>query len=576
MNKLYKPLHCGFNFLQQQVLRIVFFATLLLAVQYAATAQCVPPPAPIVKPNPAYLCLGNAPARLVILPTPYCSGTVNIPVPDNDPGGATSSVLVSGISCNLSSAMITINMTHPRMGDMVFALKAPNGKVINLDNRLSNTNSNTPTTGFINTVFSSAPGLPSVSTGTNPYTDTFRADLSIAAAAGPTGMVPNTALWGDLFIVPNGTWTLGFYDAASGETGTLNSWCINFVYLCNFHGYPTTQGIWTPTMGLFYDAAATVPYVGTPRDTLYVRPPVPGTYTYQVTAGSVPAGCTSPPTTVVVIVSAAPVSFVSQPADQNICLGSDATFSATTNPTAGIAYQWQESVNGGTTYTNLVNGGPYNGVNSSHLTITAPPLSMNGYRYRLLASANAQCANISSLSARLTVNPNPSITLYAHPYRKLLPGMTTTISSIVTPNAGSSFTWLLDGGIVAGATADTILVDYDHVGLYTLQVTDINGCMATSDTLRIGDSLHLRMYVYPNPSGGIFQTRLYAAPNTITPRTVILYNNMGIRVMSKAYNQTTPWQKVELDLRRNGKGIYWVEIVDKDGKRISISSVLIE
>lgn len=46
--------------------------------------------------------------------------------------------------------------------------------------------------------------------------------------------------------------------------------------------------------------------------------------------------------------------------------------------------------------------------------------------------------------------------------------------------------------------------------------------------------------------------------------------------MSKAYNQTTPWQKVELDLRRNGKGIYWVEIVDKDGKRISISSVLIE
>lgn len=73
----------------------------------------------------------------------FCSGPVNIPVPDNNVAGVSNSIFVSAIppACvvTLMNASVTINMTHTRVGDMVFVLKGPNGQVINLDYHLSAT-----------------------------------------------------------------------------------------------------------------------------------------------------------------------------------------------------------------------------------------------------------------------------------------------------------------------------------------------------------------------------------------------------------------------------------------------------
>ena len=198
------------------------------------------PPAPIVMPSAVSMCIGDPAVKLRIASgtgvAQFCSGIVNIPAPDNNQAGAFSSINVTGVpACNLMSIAVTINMPHTRIGDMVFVLKAPNGNVINLDYFLTGSQSSNLSTGFNNTVFSGI-GTAFLINGSDPYTGMFRADLINTPLpnlpTGPTGMLSTATNWFQLFSVPNGTWTLGFYDGVTGEVGTLTSWCLGINYSC--------------------------------------------------------------------------------------------------------------------------------------------------------------------------------------------------------------------------------------------------------------------------------------------------------------------------------------------------------
>ncbi|MGC4102727.1 T9SS type A sorting domain-containing protein [Ferruginibacter sp.] len=746
MDKLYTPLHTVFLHFKKHFFIKALPLFIMLCSGLAVAAQCVAPPAPVVTPNPAFVCVGGPAVQLKTEPVPFCSGPINIAVPDNNVSGANSNIFVSGFQpgCSITGMSVTINMTHTRIGDMVFALKAPNGLVLNLDYRLSATGSTAVSTGFTNTRFSSVATV-ALSTGISPYTGVFKHDAILApiggfGPAGPTGYVPTATNWVSLWSAPNGSWSLGFYDGATGETGTLNSWCIDFTTSCASGGLP---GIWTPFIGLYYDATATAPYTGLAVNTVYALPsPTPGIYVYSVTVpgssgsplvsftnstaisipvvgaanaypanvsvsglpvsgvkvksvvlhdlnhtqsedldillqsptgtnlilmsdagsgntgtvtytftddspamsvtannatgsykptnfgspdnfptpgpgavvqgssplstftgnfngtwklfvldddgsagqGAIAGGftinfdsssvCYSPPTSVIVNVNT-PAVITTQPVNQNVCTDKVANFIVVAN-NAAATYQWQITNNGGATFLNIANGGVYSGANTATLTITNPPLSMSGSRYRVVINAGSACGAAISNIAILTVNPVPVVSFYPHPYHMLLPGLTTTLSSTVSPATAATYTWFLDGVAIPGATADSFVVDFDHIGIYKLQVTDINGCTGVSDTLSIRDSAHGKMFVYPNPSTGKFQVRLYTAPNTPTARALVVYNNMGHKILTTSYTQTAPYQKVVVDVRKNGKGIYWVEVVDKDGKRISISKILIQ
>jgi subtilisin-like proprotein convertase family protein len=529
------------------------------------------PVAPTVNPTSVVMCLGNPATALSITsslaPSPfsasYTSGPITVSVPDNNVAGVTSTIAVPlPAAAQITNMRVTLNMTHTWNGDMVFALKAPNGKILNLDYYLSGTGGAAATTGFTNTIISSS-GTTALSAGVNPYTNTFKADAAAATASpasGPTGFTPNVTTFSGLYSTPNGNWTLAMYDGGPGDVGTITSWSLSFDYLL---GIPST-GIWTPFTGLYLDAAATVPYVGTAVTTVYAKPAASTVYSVVVNTGS----CNSPATIIPVTVNT-PVAITSQPSSATLCTDKAISFTMTATGTTP-AYQWKESTDGGVTYKNVANGGVYTGATSNTLTITAPPVSMSGNKYRCVVAGSAPCGSDSTNGlAVLTVNPLPTISITASP-KKLLPGLKTTMTSTSFP-AAASYNWLKNGLAVANATTGSLTIDVDGIGNYTLKVQDVNGCVNTSAVLAITDSVSGKLFIYPNPNSGQFQVRYYSAlNNTGLPRGINVFDARGKRVLTKSYSITAPYARMDVNLTNLSTGIYWVEVVDGEGNRLAI------
>ncbi|MBK7557948.1 MAG: hypothetical protein IPI54_06530 [Chitinophagaceae bacterium] len=268
------------------------------------------PPAPTVVPSSVTMCLGDPAVKLKSSSATssvmaFNSGVISVPIPDNSQAGASHNLTVSGIPANATVTGMKVKMTIPHtfIGDLVVALKAPNNNVLNLDFFLSNSFGGV-TTGFLNTVITSAAGAPALSTGSNPYTASFRPDGQIAATgngpAAPTGYTANMANFNALIstLTPanvNGVYTLAMYDGGAIDIGTLTNWEIEFTYV---QGVPATPAVWSPAAGLFSDALATVPYVaGTAVDSVWTRPTPAGVYPYQVTVQSLPTPPATPATT---------------------------------------------------------------------------------------------------------------------------------------------------------------------------------------------------------------------------------------------------------------------------------------
>lgn len=447
-------------------------------------------------------------------------------------------------------------------------LKAPNGQILNLDYFLTTTYGG-QTTGFTNTIISSA-GVTPLSAGVDPWTGTFKADAYVAiptggnGPTGPTGFLPTTALWAPLYTVPNGAWTLAIRDGGAIDTGSIRSWSLTLDYTL-----PPAQATFTPSTGLFTDANATTAYTGGLVSQIYAYPTA--TTTYAVTTGV--GACASAPTNIVVTVLDPP-AITTQPVNRSGCIGSSTTF--TVAATGGqLTYQWQLSTDGGVTWNNVSNGTNYSGVTTNTLTVQNIPATWINYRYRVVVTGGAPCGSVNSNSAALAVNPNPVLVVSANPSNRIYPGQVSILTVAVSPNPASTYTWFRDGVIVPGATGNMLTVNVDQLGSYTVRVNDINGCISTSTAVSIADSITGIMFIYPSPNTGQFQVRYYSSANNVLPRTLNIYDSKGARVFTKYYSITRPYDKMDVDMRNFGKGIYMVELGDRHGARIKTGRVVI-
>jgi hypothetical protein len=149
--------------------------------------------------------------------------------------------------------------------------------------------------------------------------------------------------------------------------------------------------------------------------------------------------------------------------------------------------------------------------------------------------------------------------------------------STVTPFAGQTFVWLRNGTVVSGATTGTLAnIDVDGFGTYQLRVTDINGCTNISNSITIKDSASGKCFIYPNPTSGQFEVRYYSTVNNIVPRALTVFDAKGDRVFTKLYPNGRPYERMAVDMRAYGKGLYWVEVTDVNGNRLTMCRVVIQ
>ena len=152
-------------------------------------------------------------------------------------------------------------------------------------------------------------------------------------------------------------------------------------------------------------------------------PTVNGTFTFTVTASDA-NGCNGSREYSLTVAGTVPVITV-QPQAVSVAPGQAASFTAVASGDPAPTYQWQTSMDGGTTWLDLTETTPYADVTTATLRIMGTLLGMNGQRYRLVATNTGGSA--ASNGALLTV-AKPQMTL----------DRTSMIFTAV--NSGSAFT----------------------------------------------------------------------------------------------------------------------------------------
>lgn len=498
----------------------------------------------------------------------FASGAVGVIIPDDDEFGIIRTIPVSGIPANavITDISVRFNITHTWVGDLDINLIAPNNGNLNLVGALNGGTGGNGTDNFTNTVISST-STNAISGAPAPRTGTFAAERR--AGYGPTN---NTQVgvvnWSALTGTPNGDWKIAIADFAGGDEGTLVNWDITITYTS-----PTlATGIWSPTTGLFTDAALTTPYTGGQINTVYAAPTTSTTYSVIVSTDL----CTTPPLALPVTV-ANPVNITDQPQSSTICANTGTSFSvtATGNP---IEYQWQVSTDG-TNFANVTNGGVYSGATTPTLTLSNVPASFNGYKFRCILLVNACNSVVNSSEVTLTVNALQSVSLAAAPFSALYPGIRTVLTTTVNGTAAPqniTYQWTLNGNPIQ-VSGGTLEVNIDGLGEYGVSIIDQNGCPgANSASVEIIDSLNTTLFIYPNPNTGVFQVRYHDRNKGIaSPRFMNIYDSKGARVFNNRFSVNNPFGRMDVDMTKFSKGVYVIELVDAGGVRMVTGKVII-
>ena len=146
---------------------------------------------------------------------------------------------------------------------------------------------------------------------------------------------------------------------------------------------------------------------------------------------------TSNTATLTVTAAVAP-AFTTQPSGVSIAVGQNAQFTVVVTGTPTPTLQWQLSINGGSSWTNI------NGATGTVLDVTSAALADDGRQYR--AAATNSVSTVSSNAATLTVSPAVVVTITtASP---LPAGITNAAYSVTMTAAGGTppFTWSVADG----------------------------------------------------------------------------------------------------------------------------------
>ncbi len=176
---------------------------------------------------------------------------------------------------------------------------------------------------------------------------------------------------------------------------------------------------------------------------------------------------------------AAPVITI-QPTPQAVTAGKDATYSVTAAGQGTLSYQWEQSSDGGSTWTQLLYSGAYWAAGSTpDLTLNAVTAGMNGYQFRCVVS-NGTNPDATSNTVSLVVLPAAAVapTITGQPA-----GQTTSVGgnvSFTVTAAGTAplaYQWQRSAAGGGGWTNLTDTGAYSGSATATLSVTGATASM---------------------------------------------------------------------------------------------------
>ncbi|RMG82453.1 MAG: PKD domain-containing protein, partial [Bacteroidetes bacterium] len=420
------------------------------------------------------------------------TNTVTVTSPINVSGFSQSTVGVGTIES------VCLDITHTWDSDLDIYLECPDGTRFELstDNGSSGDN-------YTNTCFT-ANATTSIISGSAPFTGNFI----------PEGGSLSTALQG---CPTNGTWNLVVMDDAGADNGTLNSWSLvlndSYTTVTNANSY-----VWTPASGMSNSNTLT-PTVCPGATTTYTL------YSYDEN------NCYDSATVAITVSSAFTVTL--NPVNETCIGASDGSISTSITGSAGpFTYTWSNGAN-----TSSINGlapGSYSvtvsdgscsqiattnilpgvSITASIAPVTGQCLSGNSFSFdgtgstissgtitsytwdfgdgntgsgatvtHSYGSSGTYTVSLTVSDGTCTDVTTTTVNVYAAPTVTAVP---TNVScgglsdGSVTANAsggtsGYSYNW--DNGLGLGQTHSNI-----GAGVYTVTVTDLNGCKATATT----------------------------------------------------------------------------------------------
>jgi hypothetical protein len=252
---------------------------------------------------------------------------------------------------------------------------------------------------------------------------------------------------------------------------------------------------------------------------------------------------------------------------QEVCTGSAASFIITASSVAPISYQWQQSTNGGATWTILP-------VGQSTLQLVAVPLTLNGNRYRCIVSNSTCTATATSNSALLTVRAVPTVGLTATPVISLLPGQTTTLTATPSASTGGTIStnWTQNSQPYTPSSNLSNVAAINDLGTYQVGIRETwpSGlfCSALSQTVTITASVSNRLFIFPSPNDGNFTVSYYYSGSSASARVINIYDGKGALVYRESFSVAGPYTLLPIDLRNAARGIYYVVVGDASGNKL--------
>lgn len=146
-------------------------------------------------------------------------------------------------------------------------------------------------------------------------------------------------------------------------------------------------------------------------------------------------------------------SITTQPANQSVTAGQNATFSATASGVPAPTLKWQRSTDSGATWTNVDDGSGFAGTTTATLTVSAVTAGMNGHRFRVVATATGFTA-VNSNGATLSVVQAPQI-LQQPAAQAVIAGGSATFTVVASGSGTITYKWYFTS-TATGATPQLI------------------------------------------------------------------------------------------------------------------------